>query len=195
MDTGSHDEWTETAVWCSRPWRAPLCGGWPRRTQNPEHCGVLQPTQQDLERHASHVYTQTWIRWVWHYACSHFWLLILNYLDWSVFLSFVTARSKVMFHIQNGIWVVSHSASCLRARQMDERILMIAFEKRSPHSRCAVLCCDNGKVCQAVMCCCLIVIPSAPWAHWGERSRIGTHLAPQMFEQINPSHMVVSTCR
>lgn len=175
MDTGSHDEWTETAVWRSRPWRTPLCGGWPGRTQNPEHRGVLQPTQQDLERHASHVYTQTWIRWVWHYACSNFWLLILNYLDWSVFLSFVTARSKVIFHIQNGIWVVSHSA-CLRARQMDERILMIAFEKQSPHSLCAVLCCDNGKVCQAVMCCCLIVIPSAPWAHWGERGQGLEHI-------------------
>lgn len=66
---------------------------------------------------------------------------------------------------------------------------------RNSLSTHCVLCDDNGQVCQDRICCCLIVFPSVPWAYWGERLRIGTHLAPQMFAQINPSRMVVSTCR
>lgn len=63
VETGSHHERAETTVRCSCPRRPSLCGGRPRRAQDPQHCGVLQPAQQDLERHASHVHTQARLRW------------------------------------------------------------------------------------------------------------------------------------
>lgn len=63
VEAGSHHERAEATVRCSCPRRPPLCGGRPRWTQDPQHCGVLQPAQQDLERHASHVHAQARLRW------------------------------------------------------------------------------------------------------------------------------------
>lgn len=62
VEAGGHHERTEATVWCSCPRWSSLCGRRQRWTQDPQHCGMLQSTQQVLECHASHVHTQARFR-------------------------------------------------------------------------------------------------------------------------------------
>lgn len=57
-------EWTAAAVWCGCDWQQVVCGwgqGW---TEDIQHGGVLQPHQQGVVHHATHVNTQTRTWWV-----------------------------------------------------------------------------------------------------------------------------------
>lgn len=133
---GGHHERTETTVWCSCPRRPSLRGGRQRRTQDPEHCGVLQSAQQNLECHASHVHTQARLR-------------LAPVFVW--------------------IWVINSHYKLIGALV------------------------PVGTVLQGVPVCCYVFrnVCLCVCGRWGMKT---THLAAQMFRQINLGCMRVSAC-
>lgn len=64
MDPGGGDERPKASVRGGSDRQQAVRGGGPRRAEDIQHGGVLQPFQQCLVHHASHVYAQTWTRWV-----------------------------------------------------------------------------------------------------------------------------------
>lgn len=59
MAAGCCHEREAATIRCRGSGRPLVCGGGTRWPEDPQHGGVLQPPQQELERHATHVHSQT----------------------------------------------------------------------------------------------------------------------------------------
>lgn len=59
MAAGGRYEWKKAAIWRGGSRRPPVRSWGTRWPQDSQHSGMLQPPQQELERHAPHVHAQT----------------------------------------------------------------------------------------------------------------------------------------
>jgi len=161
VEAGSHHEWTEAAVWCRCPQRPSVRGGRPRRTQDPQHRGVLQPPQQGLERHASYVHAQARLRWAprinTHRIYVHRKLGKVNWASYFkrkgyVFFHFYVREVKGQFQLRlhlNSKWfrIDWTCISCLKDRHTaSDTVTMTSFDEAC----CAadpLFVCFFGNVC------------------------------------------------